>query len=106
MVGERLLSLMKPSAFLINTARGALIDERALARALEEGRLAGAGLDVLSSEPPAPDCPLLSAPRCVITPHVAWATKEARMRLIGAVAENLAAFFKGSPQNVVNGPLP
>ncbi len=103
LVDARRLSLMKPTAFLINTARGALVDEAALAEALAAGRIAGAGLDVLSVEPPAPSNPLLSAPRCVITPHIAWATRDARRRLLDTTAGNVAAFLAGSPRNVVNG---
>lgn len=102
LVGEDLLARMKPTAYLINTARGGVVDSAALARALNEGRLAGAGLDVLEQEPPAPDDPLLTARNCLITPHMGWASKEARERLIAAVAENLAAYQQGHPQNVVN----
>ncbi len=102
MVGEALLSFMKPTAFLINTARGGLIDSRALAEALNTGRLAGAGLDVMEQEPPRPDDPLLTAKNCVITPHIAWSSREARARLIETVADNLKAFQKGTPRNVVN----
>lgn len=96
------LSQMKPGAILLNTARGGLVVEADLARALEEGRLAGAGLDVLCVEPPPPDHPLLRAPNCVITPHVAWATRAARARLIQAAADNVRAFLAGTPINVVN----
>ena len=99
------LGLMKPTAFLINTSRGPLVDEQALADALNGGRLAGAGLDVLSAEPPAPDNPLVSAQNCCITPHVAWATREARARLMAVATDNVAAFLAGRPQNVVNAPL-
>jgi glycerate dehydrogenase len=107
LVNDRTLGLMKPTAFLINTARGPLVDEAALAAALTAGRIAGAGLDVLSVEPPPASNPLLQLPfpqaqRCVITPHVAWATRNARRRLIEATAENLRAFVAGRPQNVVN----
>ncbi len=102
LVGKDLLSLTKPTAFLINTSRGGVVDSAALAEALNAGRLAGAGVDVLEQEPPQPDDPLLTAKNCVITPHIAWAPKEARERLVAAVAENLAAFQKGAPQNVVN----
>ena len=102
MVNSHRLRLMKPSAFLINTSRGPLVDERALAEALAEERLAGACLDVLSEEPPAESNPLLSAPRCVITPHIAWATKAARERLLTSAAANVRAFLDGSPINVVN----
>lgn len=85
---------MKPTAFLINTGRGPLVDEVALACALNEGRIAGAGLDVLSLEPPQPGHPLFTAPNCLITPHIGWASREARIRLIAAVAENLHAFWQ------------
>lgn len=94
---------MKPSAFLINTARGPLIDEAALAQALMDGNIAGAGLDVLSVEPPAPDNPLLAAPNCIITPHIAWAAQASRRRLMDEVAENVRAFLDRAPRNVVNG---
>jgi glycerate dehydrogenase len=96
------LARMKRSAILINTGRGPLVDEAALAAALREHRLGGAGLDVLSIEPPPANHPLLNAPRCVITPHVAWASVEARRRLLHTVAENLRAFLQGRPVNVVN----
>ncbi|MGI6254658.1 MAG: D-2-hydroxyacid dehydrogenase [Acutalibacter sp.] len=102
LVDSRLLSLMKPTAFLLNTARGALVDEAALADALNRGILAGAGIDVFSQEPPASDHPLLTARNCVLTPHVAWASREARARLIEIVAENLQRYQEGSPQNKVN----
>jgi glycerate dehydrogenase len=96
------LASMKRSAFLINTSRGGLVDERALAEALDRGQIAGAGLDVLSSEPPPPDHPLLGAPNCFITPHIAWATCAARQRLLDVVVQNLKSFIEGRPQNVVN----
>jgi glycerate dehydrogenase len=96
------LSLMKPTAYLINTARGGLIDETALAAALGEAKLTGAGLDVLSSEPPSQDNPLLHAPNCVITPHLSWASQTTRQRLIEIVADNIAALLGGAAQNVVN----
>ena len=102
LVNRERLALMKPTALLLNTARGGLIDEPALAAALNQGRLAGAGLDVLAQEPPAADCPLLTAKNCVITPHIGWASREARARLVNTVAENLAAFLAGRPQNVAN----
>ena len=102
LVDEKLLALMKPTAFLINTARGALVDEAALADALNRGALAGAGIDVFSQEPPSAKHPLLSAKNCILTPHVAWASREARKRLIQIVAENLQHFASGSPQNVVH----
>ncbi len=101
-VCERTLALMKPTALLINTGRGPLVDEDALAQALHAGTIAGAGLDVLSQEPPAPDNPLFTAPHCVITPHVAWASREARARLIMGCAENVRAFLSGKPVHVVN----
>jgi len=102
LVNAERLAQMKPSAMLLNTARGGLVVEADLARALEEGRLAGAGLDVLCVEPPPADHPLLRAPNCIITPHVAWATRAARARLIQAAAENVRAFLAGEPTNVVN----
>jgi len=95
------IARMKPTAFVINTARGPLIDEAALAEALSEGRIAGAGLDVLSQEPPPESNPLLTARNCYITPHCAWGTVEARMRLMVQVAANLQAFLDGKPINVV-----
>jgi glycerate dehydrogenase len=97
------LALMKPTAFLINTSRGPLIDEQALADALQAGRIAGAGLDVLAVEPPRPDNPLLKAKNCYVTPHIAWATRAARQRLLDVTVQNVAAFLRGRPQNVVNG---
>ncbi|HRP56622.1 D-2-hydroxyacid dehydrogenase [Agriterribacter sp.] len=103
MVNKDLLTLMKPSAYMINTARGALINETDLAAALHDNRIAGAALDVLSTEPPPAENPLLKAPRCIITPHIAWATKEARERLLKEAAENIKAFLQGKPRNVVNG---
>jgi len=102
LVSDARLGLMKRTAYLINTARGPLVDEAALARALNEGRIAGAGLDVLSIEPPKPDNPLLSAKNCVITPHVAWATKASRQRLLAIAVENAKAFLAGRPENVVS----
>ena len=97
LVDARRLAQMKPTAFLINTSRGPLVVERDLADALRDNRIAGAAVDVLSTEPPAPGNPLLSAPRCFVTPHVAWATAAARKRLIAAAAENLRAFLNGQP---------
>ncbi|TLS53866.1 D-2-hydroxyacid dehydrogenase [Paenibacillus antri] len=102
MINASTIAMMKPGALLINTARGKLIAERDLADALNEGRIAGAGLDVLSAEPPDPDHPLASAKRCVITPHVAWATQEARSRLLQSVVRNISAYQAGAPVNVVN----
>lgn len=97
------LKLMKKSAFLINTSRGPIIAEQDLAAALNEGIIAGAGLDVLASEPPAKDNPLLKAKNCIITPHIAWATLESRRRLMDQAVKNIKAFQSGSPVNVVNG---
>lgn len=102
LVNRERLALMKPTAFLINTSRGPLVDEQALADALNEGRIAGAGLDVLSEEPPPRDHPLLAARNCYITPHIAWATRAARQRLMAIAVENVRAFLAGRPMNVVN----
>ena len=102
LVGPRTLALMKPTAYLINTGRGPLIDEAALAAALQAGQIGGAGLDVLSVEPPSAGNPLIGAPNCLITPHVGWATREARTRLIAQVVANLKAWQEGSAVNVVN----
>ena len=102
LINAERLALMKPSAFLLNTSRGPLIDDAALARALNSGQIAGAALDVLSVEPPPVDNPLLAAKNCVITPHIAWATKAARTRLLDMTVANLRAFVAGTPQNVVN----
>lgn len=101
-VNMKLLSNMKPTSFLINTSRGGLVNERDLALALEKGILAGAALDVVSQEPIRPDNPLLKAPNVIITPHIAWATLEARRRLMKTTVENVKAFLAGKPQNVVN----
>jgi glycerate dehydrogenase len=102
LINRETLEWMKPTAFLINTSRGPLIDEPALADALNSGRLAGAGLDVLSAEPPPAEHPLFTAKNCLITPHLAWATRAARSRLMRAAVENVHAFLAGRPQNVVN----
>lgn len=102
-VNSGMLGRMKPSAYLVNTARGPLVNEADLARALTSGVIAGAGLDVLATEPPDGGNPLLSMPNCLITPHVAWATLEARKNLMNTAAENVAAWAAGKPQNVVNG---
>jgi glycerate dehydrogenase len=101
-INKAAIGKMKTSAILINTGRGALINEADLAEALNSGRIAGAGLDVLSTEPPRPDNPLLKAKNCHITPHIAWATTEARKRLMDIATANLKAFMDGTPQNVVN----
>ena len=102
LVNAERLQKMKSSAVLINTGRGPLVDEQALADGLNEGTIAGAGLDVLSTEPPATDNPLLNAKNCVITPHVAWASLQARKRLLVIAAENLSAYLRAEPKNRVN----
>ena len=102
LVNAQRIELMKPSALLVNTSRGPLVVEEDLAAALNAGRIGGAALDVLSSEPPSPDNPLLSAKNCFVTPHIAWATQAARTRLLGTVVENIRAFAAGNPQNVVS----
>ena len=103
LVNRDRLASMKPGAILINTSRGPLVDEQALADALTNGVIAGAGLDVLDQEPPAADNPLLTTPNCRITPHIAWYARESRQRLLQIAADNLEAFLKGSPINQVNG---
>ncbi|HEV2419945.1 MAG TPA: D-2-hydroxyacid dehydrogenase [Terriglobia bacterium] len=103
LIDAKKLGMMKSAAFLLNTSRGALIDDRALTDALNQGRIAGAGLDVLAVEPPPPDNPLFAARNCIITPHMAWATREARARCIRTAIENFTAFRAGHPQNVVSG---
>jgi glycerate dehydrogenase len=102
LVNAKRLAMMKPSAYLINTARGPLVDEAALAEALNAGGLAGAGLDVLSIEPPPADNPLLTAKNCYVTPHIAWAARASRQRLLDTAVANVRAFLAGAPQNVVN----
>lgn len=104
LVNAQRLARMKPRSFLLNTSRGPLVDEAALADALNSGRIAGAAMDVLSVEPPPADNPLLSAKNCLITPHIAWATRAARARLMKTAVDNVRAFLAGKPQNVVNGP--
>ena len=101
LVNAQRLGLMKSAAFLLNTSRGPLIDEAALADALNAGRIAGAGLDVLSAEPPPSSNPLLGAKNCLITPHIAWASRAARARLMQVAVANVRAFIAGKPQNVV-----
>jgi glycerate dehydrogenase len=96
------LSKMKHGAMIINTSRGPLVVEQDLAEALNSGKIAGAAVDVVSIEPITPDNPLLTTKNCIITPHIAWAPKESRIRLMGTAVENLSAFLKGTPQNVVN----
>jgi glycerate dehydrogenase len=101
MINACTLALMKPSAFLINTSRGPLVVDQDLAGALNAGKLAGAALDVLSVEPPAESNPLLSARNCLVTPHIAWATREARARLMDLAMSNISGFLSGNPQNVI-----
>ena len=103
LIGARELQLMKPTAFIINTARGGLIDEQALADTLRSGHLGGAATDVLISEPPSNDNPLLAAdvPRLIVTPHSAWGSREARQRIVGQLRENAEAFFAGTPKRQV-----
>lgn len=102
LINAQRLSLMKPTAFLINNSRGPLTVDQDLADALNSGSLAGAAVDVLSVEPPPASNPLLTAKNCLVTPHISWATKEARSRLMGLAVDNVRAFLAGKPQNVVN----
>ncbi|MEO6906544.1 MAG: NAD(P)-dependent oxidoreductase, partial [Abditibacteriaceae bacterium] len=102
LINAQTLSLMKKSALLINTARGALVAENALAKALGENSIAGYGADVLDGEPPREDNPLLKASNAIITPHLGWASLECRQRLLSVSAENAKAFLDGAPQNVVS----
>lgn len=102
LIGAEQLSLMKKSAMLINSSRGPVVNEQALADALKEGKIAAAALDVLVSEPMSDSCPLKDAPNCTITPHIAWAPLETRIRLMDIALENLKAYLNGTPQNVVN----
>ncbi|PJJ84718.1 D-2-hydroxyacid dehydrogenase [Mucilaginibacter auburnensis] len=102
LINKESLKKMKSTALLVNTSRGPIIVDQDLADALNNGVIAGAGIDVLSVEPPPTDNPLLSAKNCLVTPHIAWATKEARLRLLEIVVSNLNAFIKGRPVNVVN----
>jgi glycerate dehydrogenase len=104
-VNTALLAVMKRSALLINVARGGLVNEADLARALRDGTIAGAGLDVVAHEPMHADNPLLTAPNCIFTPHIAWASLAARKRLMGIVAANVASYLSGTPINVVNAPF-
>lgn len=102
LLGASQLERMKPSAFLLNTSRGPLVVEQELADALNAGMIAGAGVDVLSVEPPTEGSPLFSARNCLVTPHIAWATREARGRLMEIATKNVSAFAAGAPENVVN----
>ena len=101
LINAETIALMKDGAYLINTARGAVVDEQAAAEALNSGKLAGMGTDVLQTEPMREDCPLYKAKNCVITPHIAWAGLETRQRLIGIVEDNIAAFVAGNTKNNV-----
>lgn len=102
MINKTRLAKMKSSAWLINTGRGGLVNERDLAEALNTGIISAAGLDVLSKEPPLADNPLLTAKNCVITPHISWATRESRIRLLGVLIENLQSFLSGGELNKIN----
>ena len=102
MVNTEFLVNMKPGAILINTARGGLVDERALADAIKAGFIAGAALDVLEQEPPAKDCPLIGLDNCIITPHIAWSPKEMRQAVIDILAENLESWLTGGMKNRVD----
>ena len=101
LVNKERLALMKPSAYLINASRGQLIVEQDLADALLQNKIAGAALDVLSSEPPSPENPLIGLDNCIITPHNAWISFEARSRLMKATIENVSAMINGNPKNIV-----
>jgi glycerate dehydrogenase len=105
LINEQSLALMKPTAFLINTARGALVDEAALIEALRQKRIAAAALDVISKEPPPGEHPMIRAAKeldnLIVTPHTAWSAREARERLLHEVEENIAAFLQGQPRNLV-----
>lgn len=102
MINKESIGKMKKSAILINTSRGPVVDDEALADALNNNKIAGAGLDVLTVEPPTTDNPLLTAKNCIITPHIAWAAYETREKLLGILEENIKAYCNGNPQNVVN----
>jgi glycerate dehydrogenase len=101
-VNKEIIEVMKPGACIINTSRGQLINEQHLADALNSGRIAGAALDVLSVEPPSPQNPLLSAKNCIITPHIAWISKEARQRVMGTTVANVEGFLNKKPVHVVS----
>lgn len=103
LINRETIAKMKDGAMLINTARGALVEESALAQALNAGKLRGAAVDVVSQEPMTPDNPLLPCKNCIITPHIAWAPVESRQRLLDCVVENIRSYLAGHPQNVVNG---
>ncbi|MDZ4815998.1 MAG: D-2-hydroxyacid dehydrogenase [Verrucomicrobiota bacterium] len=100
-INQESLAFLKPTSYVINASRGGLVDEKAVADALRSNTIAGYATDVLSTEPPLPDNPLLSAPNCIVTPHIAWASFESRKRLLDQSIENLTKFLAGSPQNVI-----
>ena len=102
MINPQTIGKMKDGVILLNTSRGGVIDEQAVAEALKSGKIRAAAVDVVSEEPMRRDNPLLAAPNCIITPHMAWAPMETRMRLMGVVAENIRGFLEGAPRNVVN----
>jgi len=102
MINEKTLSMMKKSAFLINTSRGALVDEGALIKSLQSRQIAGAGLDVQELEPPAEDNPLFTLDNVILTPHMGWKGMETRQRLVGVIADNIRGFFAGAPVNIVS----
>ena len=102
LVNSQTIALMKPTAFLVNTSRGPVVDEQALADALNSNRIAGAAADTLSSEPPSANNPLLTARNCLISPHLAWATTESKARLVNVIIDNVRAFVNGHPVNQVN----
>ena len=102
MINQDSLALMKKSAFIVNTGRGGLIDEKALINALQEGTIAGAGLDVQESEPPAQDNPLYDMPNVILTPHMGWKGLETRQRLVSIIADDVKGFFAGQAVNVVS----
>jgi glycerate dehydrogenase len=101
-INRSLLGLLKPTAWIINTSRGQLINEIDLAEALNTGQLAGAALDVLSAEPPPDSNPLLTAKNCIVTPHTAWMSREARERILNITLQNIHGFIHGAPINVVS----
>lgn len=102
LINAKNIAKMKDGVIIINTARGPIADENALAAALHSGKVGGVGADVLETEPPVNGSPLVGAPNCIITPHIAWASHEARARLMNIACENLAKYLEGNPQNVVN----
>lgn len=102
MINKDTLSLMKPTAFIINTSRGALIDEKALVEALKNQTIAGAGLDVQEEEPPKEDSPLYQLDNVILTPHMGWKGLETRQRLVSILARNIKAYLEGNPINVVS----